>query len=354
MPFELPLRSSEAAAIADVLFQSVDALANAGRKLTDDARHRLAGRLKNIDTPTIRVYPLSLEQDPIHPSSYYLAVDGLNHGEVAPLLLRLGLASSPASGLFPKSILIGRMRPAGGREVVVNAVAFGPADEEPVRTFNEKVTKSFQPRPQGAQPALMVPVESAALAFEAFRQIDRDTGQNRAAFNAEFAVGEAAYIAMLWAAVRAGWRDGYSLGLTGIPAHSDSHAPLERLNGFTRYSVLATDLEAAGAIYDHLRRVKMGPVPGQTRGFDFELDFRRGALTAASLAECLQAWRAAGRTVHSIVPPAGSDLEGLSAVARQHNALLTLEGAVSLRAYGRGHRWLHDPSVEALVELGRD
>ena len=181
-------------------------MANAGRKLTDEARHRFSARLKNIDTPSLRAYPLSLEPDPIHPSSYYLAVDGLSHDRVAPLLLRLGLASSPASGLFPKSVLIGRMRPAGGREVVVNAVPFGPTDEDPLRTFNEQVTKSFQPRPQGNQPALIVSGEdltvTAPLAFDAFRRISRDTNQNRAAFSADFSVAPAAYLTVLWAAAR--------------------------------------------------------------------------------------------------------------------------------------------------------
>ena len=348
----MPLRGSEAAAIADVLFQSMDELAKSGRKLNDDTRHRFAGRLKNIETPTVQVYPLSLEQDPIHPSSYYLAVDGLNsgglhHDAVTPLLLRLGLASSPASGLFPKSILIGRMRPAGGREVVVNAIPFGPNDEGPVRTFTEQVAKSFQPRPQGAQPALIVPVAAASLAFEAYRRIARDTGQNRASFAADLASAERADIGVLWAAVRAGWRDGYSLGVTGIPAQVSSQEPLERCIGFSRFSVEANDLTAASAIYDHLRRFK-------PRGFDFELDFRSTHLTAEALGECLSAWRAAGRPVQSIMPPAGADFEALAAAARQHNVLLTLEGPISLKLHGRGHRWLPQPSVDEMVELARD
>ncbi len=325
------MRSSEAAAIADLLFQAVE-----GRTLTSDARHRLAGRLKNLETPTVRVYPLSLEQDPIHPSSYYLAVDGMNHGAVTPLLLRLGLASSPASGLFPKSVLIGRMRPAGGREVVVNAIPFGPGDAEQVRTFTEQVAKGFLPRPQGSQPALIVTTEDAPGAFEAFRQVLRDTGQNRAAFGVDRA--EAA-TAVIWAAVRAGWREGYSLGLTGIR----SAEGLEQCGIFSRYSVQAE----AAAVYDTLRRLK-------PRGFDFELDLRGTALTTESLSETLQAWRAAGRQVHSVVPPEGSDYEALSTVARQYNALLTLEGPVSLKAHGRGHRWLREPGAETLIELGRD
>ena len=362
------MRSSEAASIADILFQSVDELANSGRKFSDETRHRIAARLKNIETPSIRAYPLSLEPDPIHPSSYYLAVDGLSHGRVAPLLLRLGLASSPASGLFPKSVLIGRMRPAGGREIVVNAIPFGPTDEDHLRTFNEQVTKAFQPRPQGSQPALIVSADglvstlasTAPLAFDAFRRILRDTGQNRASFSAPLATAQSAYLTVLWSAVRAGWREGYSLGVTGIPAHPSSHAALESLKGFTRYSVEATDLDAAAAIYEHLRRVKLVPMPGQTRGFDFELDFRALKLNAGTLAECLQTWRAAGRAVHSIIPPASSgDLESLTSVLRQHNVLPTREEEVSFREHGREplrehfreNRWLHNPTLDTLADL---
>ncbi|MBY0505469.1 MAG: hypothetical protein K2X03_16265 [Bryobacteraceae bacterium] len=341
-----------------MLFQTMEELAKSGRKLTDETRHRLAARLKNLDTPSVRPYPLSLEPDPIHPSSYYLAVDGLNHGRVAPLLLRLGLASSPASGLFPKSVLIGRMRPAGGREVVVNAVPFGPTDAEPLRTFHERVTKAFQPRPQGTQAALIVSGQdlavTAPIAFEDFRRIQRDTGQNRAAFSSGLAPAEAAYLTVLWAATRAGWRDGYSLGVTGIPAGAESQAALEKLPGFSRYTVLANDLEEAAGLYDHLRRVKLGAMAGQTRGFDFELDFTGLALTAELLGETLQAWRAAGRPVSSIVPPADSDLEALSAAARQLNALLTLPGSIGLRAHGRGHRAVADPGPGELAELARD
>ena len=185
------------------------------------------------------------------------------------------------------------------------------------------------------------------MAFEAYRRIVRDTGQNRASFAADFASAAQADIGVLWAAVRAGWREGYSLSLTGIPAQASSHEPLERLGAFTRFSVEASDLATASAVYDHLRRFKL-------RGFDFELDFRGGPLTAEALGECLSAWRAAGRPVQSIVPPDGAHFEALAATARQHNVLLTLEGAISLKLHGRGHRWLPAPSIEQMVELARD
>ena len=217
----------------------MDALANSGRVLTDDARHRLAGRLKGIDTPTVRPYPLSLEPDPIHPSSYYLAADGLQHGRITPLLLRFGLASSPASGLFPKSILIGRMRPAGGREVVVNAVPFSPTDVEPLRTFTEKVTKSFQPRPQGGQPALIASYDDVATgaesAFEAFREIARDAGQNRASFACDYLTAEPDGFAVQWAAVRG--PDGAKDIASALPTHSRRRPrarPLQQLHPLLR------------------------------------------------------------------------------------------------------------------------
>jgi hypothetical protein len=54
------------------------------------------------------------------------------------MLLRIALASSPSSGLFPHSQLIGRMRSNSGVEIVINAIPFAPSDRLNVRTFVER------------------------------------------------------------------------------------------------------------------------------------------------------------------------------------------------------------------------
>src|SRR5262249_12038016 len=143
-------------------------------------RNRLAGRIQALELSTFVAHAASLEQDPIHPSTYYIAIDA----GYQPLMLRMALASSPSSGLFPNAILIGRMRPGGGREIVVNAIPFASTDYENIRTFAEKVQRAFLPRPQGALPAIAAgnrhPEISLPAVFHGFRAILKTRGMNLA------------------------------------------------------------------------------------------------------------------------------------------------------------------------------
>lgn len=236
IPFELPLKASESAALAELVFEHLE-----GRAITDEQRSRLAVRAAALQLDSIRPYFGSLQQDPVHASTYYLAVDGISpSGETRPLLLRLAPSSAPSSGLFPNATLIGRMRPGGGREVVVNAIPFGPFDCAPVTTFAQQVDPAFLPRPQRAQPAVAVgnrhPAISLPAAFDAFRRLLKSTGVNYASTVQLSATREMTtpaalatrdgenptapghtrvsipdlYAAGLWAAIRAGWREGYT------------------------------------------------------------------------------------------------------------------------------------------------
>lgn len=252
VPFELPLKASEAAAIAELIYQS------------NGEAKRFAARLGGLSTPSVRVYPSTLAADPIHPASYFVVVDGLAHDRVTPLLLRVAPASSPGSGLFPKSLLIGRMRPADMREVVVNAIAFGREDEEAIRTFAEKVDKAYLPRVAGAMTGPLRVVETEAEGW-----------------------AEA-----LWNEIRRGNREGWILGLKPVfESLEGSREVVERAWAFTRYSVSgAIGLEAAAEIYDHIRRVKMGVTAPWPRTFEFEV--RENPVLATAL-------RASGRATSS-------------------------------------------------------
>ena len=235
IPLELPLKASEAAALADLIFQHVE-----GRPLTEDLRARLASRAAPVELTSMTPLWGSLAKDPVHGSTYYLAVDAGPAGRPQPLLLRMALASAPASALFPNAMLIGRMRPAGAREVVVNAVPFSSNDSEPIRTFATQVDRGFLPRPQGTQPAVAVgnrhPEISLPAAFDAFRRLLKATGVNYASTAQLSATREMTtpqaiaardgedpaaaghtrvsiphlYEAGLWAAIRAGWREGFN------------------------------------------------------------------------------------------------------------------------------------------------
>jgi hypothetical protein len=235
VPFDLPVKASEAAALADVIYQMAE-----GKALTDDIRQRIAGRVPALNLKTLIPHVGSLERDPNHRSTYYLAADGLAAGAAQPLLLHIALASAPSSALFPQSMLIGRMRPGGGREIVVNAVPFSSQDGGAIRTYVEQVDRAFLPRPQGGQAAIAVgnrhPEISLPAAFAAFRTILKKTGLNLAStvqLSATREMSTDAVIAArdgenpvatghtrvsirhlyetgLWAAVRAGWREGYN------------------------------------------------------------------------------------------------------------------------------------------------
>ena len=239
VPLDLPLRPSEAALLGNLILDDAER-----KPLTDELRNRLANRAAVLQLETIRPYFGSLERDPVHPSAYYLAVDGAS-GE--PLLLHLALATAPTSSIFYKPLLIGRTRRANGPEMVINAVPFDASDEENLEKFATRINAAFRPRPQGSRTAIAVgPVNPAAVlpsAFDAFRTVQKRTGRN---FAATFAPAEApvreVYCAGLWAAIRAGWRDGYSAGIEipVAPANLETAKALIRKSAF--FSAFSIDV----------------------------------------------------------------------------------------------------------------
>ncbi len=232
VPLELPLKPAETAALAELIFAQAE-----GKRMDDALRQRIAGSASQLKLSSFQPSFGSLSGDPIHPSTYYMAVDGAA-GE--PLLLHLAAASAPSAAHFPNPLLIGRMRAGAGREVVINAIPFGIGDRDRIRTFTEKVDRAFLPRPQGSRPAIAVgnrhPEISLPAAFDAFRAIFRKTGVNLASTVQLSATREMTtdkglatrdgenpaeaghtrvsirqlYHAGLWAAIRAGWREGYT------------------------------------------------------------------------------------------------------------------------------------------------
>jgi hypothetical protein len=285
IPLVLPLRANEAAALADLVYSQLE-----GQPLTADLRNRFAGRLPQLALETFTPFAGSLARDPIHPSTYYIAIDT----ESAPMLLRIALASSPASGLFPGAMLIGRMRPGGGREIVINAVPFHFSDRENVRIFAEQVDRAFLPRPQGPQSAIVSEGPDFAAAFRAFRAILKSTGLNLAAIAGDFD-------AALWSAIRAGWREGWN-AQTSDPLAAD----------YTKFSVAGT-VEQLDETYDRIREAKAGHV------FDFEI------AAPGDIAHTLEWMKSRGKPVQFVIVT--PDLSDLAAVARQYNVMLSFSDA---------------------------
>ncbi len=199
----------DAATLAEVL---LEVLGTQAQPVTDEQRARAASRSAGLNFGALRPYFVSLERDPVHPAACFVCVDGVDE---QPLLLRAGPASSPLSGLFPKAILIGRAH-LKKFEVVLNAVPFGPGEFERIAVFSETVNRNFQPRRAGARPVVVVrsPAPAAVFpgVFEAFRVLLKNTGLNQAAFGiSEGQDPGEFYFAVVWAAIRSGWRDGYAL-----------------------------------------------------------------------------------------------------------------------------------------------
>jgi hypothetical protein len=207
--FDLPLRLGDTVALAEILLDVPRAVA---KPVSEEQRGRIASRAGSIGFQCLRPWFGSIERDPVHPAAHYICVDGVDD---RPLMLRIAPSTTPSSGLFPKAILIGRTH-LGPREVVINAVPFGPKDYDRIQIFAEKVNREFLPKPAGMRPVTRVwsdrPAQTFPAAFDTFRKLLKSIGQNRAAF--AMAAGQDAeefYFAAVWAAIRSGWREGYAL-----------------------------------------------------------------------------------------------------------------------------------------------
>jgi hypothetical protein len=290
--FDLPLRLGDASALAAILF---DQLGSNPKPITDDARSRIAARTGGTRFENMCPQFASIERDPIHPSAYFICVDAIDR---QPLLLRVAPASTPSSGIFPQAILIGRTF-LGTREVVLNAVPFSPADHERILAFSQQINTAFQPKPFGSKPVIRVrsdaPAHNFPTAFEGFRKILRATGQNLACF-AVFPQQNPLgfYYETLWSAIRAGWREGFT-----IEAYPKTEDEARATSMYTRFGLTSGDLIPT------LRDAKRKP-------FDVELITVPGNLEIE-----LARLRDAGYAAQSVASADGEEL-----IARQYRATI--------------------------------
>ncbi len=320
VPLDLPIRPAEAAELARIVFEL------AGRKpLDDELRGRIAARSSRLSLVSLRPLFRSLARDPIHNSTFYLAVDGQNG---APLLLHFAPDAAPTSAVFPKPLLIGRMA-----QTVINAVPFGPADRAALEAFALRVDPAVQPRPQGARSALVL--DPGPAAFEAFSGILKRSGKNLAAT-------ASSYHLALWSAIRAGWRDGWTAGIDlDLETARDT---VRDCPAYTRFTVATCDLDAAAQLHAFIRQTRSAAKI--TRPFDFELSLENAPSpsTPSDLTAALESLKAAGHAAQLIAPrlDAASDLEALGAAARAQQCVLSLRepwppfpGRLNYRVSGR-------------------
>jgi hypothetical protein len=314
VPLELPLRPAEAADLANLIFDHAE-----GKPLSDELRNRLAVRASVLKFQTLSPCFGSLERDPVHHSVYYLAVDGATgdgDDPPVPLLLHIARAAAPTSSLYPKPLLIGRMRRPNGSEMVINAIPFGPGDRRNIETFAARINSAFYPQPQGARTTITVEQDYPA-AFEVFRAIQKRTGKNLAAFSGDSH-------AAVWAAVRAGWRSAYTI------------------EGLSRYTIAVPatveGLNEAEKVYQQIRQARAALKI--SRGFDIELDAAT-PMTPEFLRTALEHLKQQGRVPQLVCPGpvAGEGLDQMAAVAQLFQITLTFryrgEPAGTVRAIAK-------------------
>jgi hypothetical protein len=289
---ELPIRAGEAAALAETIFTLSE-----DRPLRDDIRNRVAARVSGQRFETLRPFPGSLARDPVHDAAYFIAIDAIAPGQATPLLLRLASASAPASAVFPNAMLIARTHSGQRREYVINAVPFGPSNHAEVLRFAEDVDRAFLPRPLGAQPSIAIatrePETELPAAFQAYRQALKTHGQNLAAVLCADSDPEHLFVAALWAAIRTGWREGFSAVLL-VSLDEGIGAAKRRIEHGSMYSKFILDgdpdPEVASGIRGFIAQLKLTQQP---KAFDFEAGASRlrTVTQAASIAEAVAAMR---------------------------------------------------------------
>ena len=330
VPLDLPLRPPEAAELAGIVFSLAER-----KPLNDEVRARIASRLAAVRFDSLRPYPASLERDPVHHSTYYMAVDGRN-GE--PLLLHMAPAAAPTSSIFAKPLLIGRVRQPAGPEMVINSIPFGPADHDSIERFARQIDEAFLPRAQASRAAIVARATPAA--FDGFRAALKRSRKNLAAVAA--APGQPPmdfYYAGVQAAIRAGWREGYSAGI-GIALQSpdvdavrdlfQQAAPLTRF-AIDVSSLAARNLEpalnAAERAHELIRQARAAS--RIARPFDFELSLENAPrpTTPGDVAFCLEWLKNRAHAAQLFAPRIApdSDIPALAAAAQPFQCNLSLD-----------------------------
>jgi hypothetical protein len=246
-PLLQPIKPSEAVAIADLIFRLVQ-----GRGWSNDLRARFASSLPGLGLERLRPFALSLAPDPEHANTFYIACQSQGVEGASNWLLHLSLASAPASTLFVKPTLVARMRPAGEREVIVNAIPL----REALPVLIQTLTPHLLARTTGFSSIWSIPAGPQEEDFlRGFPKRSNLLPGIRATQSSW-----APYEALL----SAGWKDAFVYILEGLtqPPTREQAAP------FSRFAYRMEDLADPRAVLNFYRALK----EETGRSFDLELD----------------------------------------------------------------------------------
>jgi len=314
VPLNLPLRPPEAAELASLIFDLAER-----KPLTDEIRNRVAARAVPLHLQSIAPYFGSLDRDPVHHSTYYMAVDV---ADSPPLLLHMALAAAPTSSIFHKPLLIGRMRRATGPEIVINAVPFGPVDTANIEKFAASIDHAFLPRPHGFHTALVA--DASGEVFEAFRAVWKRARKNVACVSGP-------YHAAVWCAIRSGWREGYSAATEfRVTDEASFQAAREAIRACPHYSrfVVAAALPDVERLSVAIRQARSAAKAAPAFDLGISLVDGNTPTEPQELAACLQTLKDAGHSAQLAAPRLErSRIAALAAVARQFNCVLSVAAA---------------------------
>ena len=231
---ELQLKTDDAARVASIILQIRE-----GKRLDSATRERIANELRVLGLSSLRVCPESLEQDPNYKTNFYLAVDAATGDSWLPMLMHIAPLPDIAREFFVNLTVVERAH-TESKNILFHFYPFSSHDRENIRAFANDLNDAFLPRPQRALPAIAAgnrhPEISLPAVFDAYRTILAKTHVNMASTvqlsatremtteealatrNGEdpVAIGHTRvsihhlYDAGLWAAIRAGWREGYT------------------------------------------------------------------------------------------------------------------------------------------------
>jgi hypothetical protein len=294
-----PVSPSEAVAIAEMVLQLGGARAGGGK---------LAGSLALLRLEKLKVYAGTLVGDPGHGETFYVMV----RAGTGLWLLHVAPATAATAPLFPKPVLVARARPAGLREIVVNAIEVGPhlgtivEQLYPGRRARVTSVQGIESRPYG---------EGAKEFFERFNR--------RGNILPGLRTREATWEICL-PVLESGWTGGWVAMLEKMrgPVGEKEGAP------FSRFGLVVEHVRDVRRVveFEQAMRVGLG------RSFDLELDFSEmGDLEMEGLQGMLDALRLVGVAVRSVELPDGVHEGAFAALleARQIGMTVRGEGATT-------------------------
>ena len=296
-----PVKPSEAVVLADLIFRITQ-----GRPWSSDLRGRLASSLPTIRLESITPFPQTFAPDPAHASTFFILVHSRSGDSPGYWLLHMAPASAATTPLFPSPILLARVRPAGEREIVVNAIPY----EENLAAIVNGLHPQLLARSTSVHNIYSKPLDADLAGF--LKQFPKRSNLLPALRTT--IPGWQVYAPLLLS----NWRDGFVAileKLREVPGTADA-AP------FSRFSVIADspfDARSIAAFHSRLKSTVK-------KAFDFEIDVSEHAeLEVEDLHMLLDNLKLLGVGVQSVELNPGLHIPAFATLLQARHIGITLQ-----------------------------